>query len=337
MRPSWGVDQRECGPDGLEMDGFQEPGRAGRRWTGGRPAGTRRWWAGRWWAGRWRAGSGPGRLRSGGALAGLLIGLILGSVGLPQPAGAAPPTPAWIWPLAGPPEVVRGFDPPVTAYGVGHRGVDLRGAAGALVRAAGAGRVTYAGLLAGRGVVVVVHGLLRTTYEPVTAQVRVGQEVVTGQVLGRLGLGHCAPACLHWGLLRGSTYLDPLLLLGPSRVRLLAVPGADLPPGLGRGVGGVGAGTAGEQPTVRLPSTAPPATEPRLGLRGQDRSLGAAAAVALLAGLTLLIRRPGPKPPSAPVPAAARGVAPAPAPAVLEPAWAGPVDLGTERARRRPG
>ena len=334
MRPSWGVDQRECGPDGWDMRACTEPGRAGRwRTGGGRPAGTRRWRAG-----RWRAGSGPGRLRSGGALAGLLIGLGLGLVGLPQPAGAAPPAPAWIWPLAGPPAVVRGFDPPVTAYGVGHRGVDLRGAAGAPVRAAGPGRVSYAGLLAGRGVVVVVHGPLRTTYEPITAQVQVGQAVVAGQLLGRLGLGHCAPACLHWGLLRGSTYLDPLLLLGPTRVRLLAVPGgADLAAGSGRGVGGVGAGTALERPTIRLPSTATPATEPRLGLRGQDRSLGAAAAVALLAGLALLIRRPGPKPPSAPVPAAARGVAAAPAPAVLEPAWAGPVDLGTERARRRPG
>ena len=42
-------------------------------------------------------------------------------------------------------------------------------APGAPVRAAGAGRVSYAGLLAGRGVLVVVHGALRTTYEPVTA------------------------------------------------------------------------------------------------------------------------------------------------------------------------
>ena len=335
MRRSWGADQREHGPDGRADDAARAPGRAG-RWP------VRRSKVGRWRAGggpaaahRWRAGGGPGWFRSAGALVGLLVGLALASVAPARPASAAAPTPAWSWPLAGPPAVVRGFDPPASTYGVGHRGVDLRGAPAAQVRTAGAGRVSYAGLLAGRGVVVVVHGALRTTYEPVTAQVRVGQRVGAGQVLGRLGPGHCAPACLHWGLLRGSTYLDPLLLLGPTRVRLLPVPGGAPEPA--RAAGGIAAGTARGRPTARLPPAAIAATEPRLALRGDDRSLGAAAAVALLAGLALLIRRPGPQPPSAPVPAAGRALAAAPAPAVLEPAWAGPVDLGTERARRRPG
>ena len=273
-------------------------------------------------------------VRSVRALAGLLLGLGIASVGLPRPAGAVAPTTAWGWPLALPPAVVRGFDPPVTAYGAGHRGVDLRGAPGAPVRAAGAGRVSYAGMLAGRGVVVVVHGALRTTYEPVTAQVRVGQPVATGQLLGRLSPGHCSPTCLHWGLLRGSTYLDPLLLLRPTRVRLLPVPAGA--PGPARASGGIAAGIAGDGQRGRLPSTATPATEPRLALRGDDRPLGAAAVVALLAGLALLIRRPRPSPPSAPMPAAGRVVEPAPVPAVREPAWVGPVDLGTERARRRP-
>ena len=42
--------------------------------------------------------------------------------------------------------------------------------------------------------------------------------------LGTLVPGHAgcpATACLHWGLLRGETYLDPLLLLRPPRLRLL--------------------------------------------------------------------------------------------------------------------
>ena len=128
---------------------------------------------------------------------------------------------------------------------------------------------------------------------------------------------------------------DPLLLLGSTRVRLLPVPGGAPEPA--RTSGGIAAGTARDRPTARLPSAAIPAAEPRLALRGDDRSMGAAAAVALLAGLVLLIRRPGPRPPSAPVPAAGRALAVAPAPPVLEPAWVGPVDLGTERARRRPG
>ncbi len=72
--------------------------------------------------------------------------------------------------------------------------------------------------------VVVDHGSTRTTYEPVEAQVRVGATVPTGAVLGTLqtGLSHCFPrTCLHWGLLRGETYLDPLSLLGVAPVRLL--------------------------------------------------------------------------------------------------------------------
>ena len=79
------------------------------------------------------------------------------------------------------------------------------------------------------GVVSVDHpGGLRTTYQPVTPAVVRGEPVTRGQVLGLLAGsgGHCPPAaCLHWGLRRGATYLDPLALLGPvaSRVRLLPV------------------------------------------------------------------------------------------------------------------
>jgi murein DD-endopeptidase MepM/ murein hydrolase activator NlpD len=92
------------------------------------------------------------------------------------------------------------------------------------VLAALAGRVTFAASLAGRGVVVVDHGPTRTTYEPVTAGVHVGQVVLRGERLGTLQLGgsHCFPrACLHWGWRRDATYLDPLLLVGGGPIRLL--------------------------------------------------------------------------------------------------------------------
>jgi murein DD-endopeptidase MepM/ murein hydrolase activator NlpD len=76
--------------------------------------------------------------------------------------------------------------------------------------------------------VVVTHaGGLRTTYEPVVAAVSKGDQVVAGQVLGGLSAAgsHCLPAaCLHWGLRRGETYLDPLALVGVNlQVRLLPV------------------------------------------------------------------------------------------------------------------
>jgi murein DD-endopeptidase MepM/ murein hydrolase activator NlpD len=128
------------------------------------------------------------------------------------------------WPLSPEPEVLAEFDPPASRWGAGHRGVDLAGSVGQPVLAAQAGTVRFAGRIAGRGVVVVDHGATRTTYEPVAASVAVGDRVAAGAVLGRLELlgSHCLPrACLHWGLVRGKTYLDPLTLVGAGPVRLL--------------------------------------------------------------------------------------------------------------------
>jgi murein DD-endopeptidase MepM/ murein hydrolase activator NlpD len=93
------------------------------------------------------------------------------------------------------------------------------------VLAAGDGVVVFAGMVAGRPVVSVDHpGGLRTTYEPVAPVVGAGQPVARGSPIGTLEAGHpgCpGAACLHWGLRRGDTYLDPLLFLRPPRVRLL--------------------------------------------------------------------------------------------------------------------
>lgn len=155
-----------------------------------------------------------------------------------QPAGwsggwSAPPsrqtTAVGEWPLRPEPEVVRRFDPPSSPWGRGHRGVDLAGHVGQVVRTALPGRVSYAARLAGRGVVVVDHGDTRTTYEPVVADVEVGQRVAGGERLGRLEAvgSHCPPqACLHWGWIRGEDYLDPLRLVGLGPVRLLPLAGS---------------------------------------------------------------------------------------------------------------
>ena len=144
----------------------------------------------------------------------------------PGPASGEPDAsdPVGVWPLHPTPEVVRGFEPPSSTWGAGHRGVDLLGRPGQPVRAALPGVVSFAGVIAGRGVVVVDHGSTRTTYEPVDPAVGVGSVVPTGGRIGTLeaGLSHCFPrTCLHWGLLRGEEYLDPLSLLGVGPVRLL--------------------------------------------------------------------------------------------------------------------
>ena len=123
-----------------------------------------------------------------------------------------------------PVRIVEGFDPPAHNWLAGHRGIDLRAEPDQTVRAAGAGRVTFAGMLAGRGVVVVDHGPVRTTYEPVDADVAVGERVAAGEPIGviALGTGHCGDgACLHLGLRRGTVYLDPRLALGAGHPRLV--------------------------------------------------------------------------------------------------------------------
>jgi murein DD-endopeptidase MepM/ murein hydrolase activator NlpD len=143
--------------------------------------------------------------------------------------GPLVPDARYAWPLAPPPAVLTPFRPPADPYGPGHRGVDLAGAVGQPVLAARGGTVAFAGPVAGRGVVSVQHDDgLRTTYEPLAPAVAVGAVVRVGEVIGRLDPGHegCpVAACLHWGVLRDrADYLDPLVLLRPTHVRLLPVP-----------------------------------------------------------------------------------------------------------------
>lgn len=155
----------------------------------------------------------------------IALSFAVGSSPSPAPTEGA-------WPLTPTHQVVRSFDPPASPWGAGHRGVDLLGTAGEPVHAALAGTVTFAGELAGRGVVVVDHGGRRTTYEPVAASVAVGARVAAGAVLGHLqaAMSHCFPrTCLHWGLLSGDTYLDPLTLVGGGPVRLLPLDGDPTP------------------------------------------------------------------------------------------------------------
>jgi murein DD-endopeptidase MepM/ murein hydrolase activator NlpD len=166
-------------------------------------------------------------------LAGLLVPVLSGGLVARGAASRGSSLPGWGWPLPPPHHVVQGFDPPAEPWLPGQRGVDLEGHVGERVLAAGAGVVSFAGPVAGIGVVSVTSGALRTTYEPVRRLVRSGQSVRRGQVIGRLVLtgSQCLPAaCLHWGLLRGTTYLDPLALLGLEQVRLLPLDPSYLPP-----------------------------------------------------------------------------------------------------------
>lgn len=161
------------------------------------------------------------------------------SVGLTTvPTAAAPESPPGSAPVGNhlrpvPGTVLAPADIPDQNWLPGHRGVDLDAASGAAVRASAAGTVRFAGVVAGTPTVSVDHGGgLRTTYEPVLAQVRVGEQVGRGQILGELADHASLPGTarrdpgLHWGAVLGppaedaERYIDPMTLLGPVQVRL---------------------------------------------------------------------------------------------------------------------
>ncbi|OLT46863.1 hypothetical protein BJF88_04450 [Cellulosimicrobium sp. CUA-896] len=135
----------------------------------------------------------------------------------------------WVPPLERPDDalgVLAPFDPPAQDWLAGHRGVDLAATPGEVVRSPAPGVVTFAGPVAGRDVLVVLHDDgLRTSVEPVTGTVGPGARVGRGTPVGTVEVvpggptsshrgGHCARTCVHWGVRRGERYLDPLGLLG---------------------------------------------------------------------------------------------------------------------------
>lgn len=174
------------------------------------------------------------------ALPGMLGTLCLLLMVAVAPAAQAQ-TGRWQWPTPPPHQVVHAFDAPDHPYGPGHRGIDIAATAGEQVRAVEGGTVRFAGVVAGRGVVSVLHpdGLI-STYEPVTAEVSDGQPVEEGESLGVLETAdaadsHCTGQdCLHLGARQAGAYLDPLPLLGargPSVLLPWSGPG-------GQGLGG---------------------------------------------------------------------------------------------------
>jgi murein DD-endopeptidase MepM/ murein hydrolase activator NlpD len=155
----------------------------------------------------------PGRPAGGGG-AGFTV----------APGGRVPPLRL---PVPGP--VVRGFELPAGPFGAGHRGIDLAAPLGAAVGAPAAGRVVFAGQVAGvRWVSIEVAAGVVVTVGPLDRPlVAAGQLVPALARLGRLAAGHAGR--LHLGLRLDGTYVDPLpylIGLGPARL-------APLPPRAG--------------------------------------------------------------------------------------------------------
>ena len=135
----------------------------------------------------------------------------------------APPAVAagtWTWPVTGP--VIRGFDPPASPFGSGHRGIDIAALAGSVAVAPADGRIAFAGPVGGRLFLTIDHGAgLESTYSWVAALlVRRGDLVAQGEPVVRTGLGHTGDlvANLHLGVKLDDEYVDTLDYLAPIDV-----------------------------------------------------------------------------------------------------------------------
>ncbi len=131
-----------------------------------------------------------------------------------------------IWPMHG--TITQEFgctgfiwEPPLGSCAHFHNGIDLAAPIYTPIRAAGHGRVVYAGPLSdGAWVVIIAHsqqlvtlyGHLDNRYHPPT--VRAGQFVTQGQVIGYEGMtGNTTGPHLHWSVKMNDTWVNPRLFV----------------------------------------------------------------------------------------------------------------------------
>jgi murein DD-endopeptidase MepM/ murein hydrolase activator NlpD len=135
----------------------------------------------------------------------------------PAPVAAAGD---WSWPVAGP--VIRGYDPPESPYGSGHRGIDVGAAVGTDVVAAAPGVVSFAGPVGGELFVSVDHGSgVVSSYSFLSAlAVRKGDVVARDTPIATSGAGHAGstPTHLHFGVRVDGGYADPMAFLSAPNV-----------------------------------------------------------------------------------------------------------------------
>lgn len=118
--------------------------------------------------------------------------------------------------------VVDWFRPPETQWGAGNRGWEFGTIGGEQVCAVADGTTTFAGQVAGRGVVSIRHrdGLLSSVTGLSTVSVGVGTHIVAGEPIGEAMPG------LHLGFRIDGRYIDPATVFSaPVHAILVPIPG----------------------------------------------------------------------------------------------------------------
>jgi len=172
---------------------------------------------------------------------GTAIGAVLAALVVAAPVAGAPPQVDYSPPVDAP--ISDPYRPPPGPYAPGNRGIDFATEPGTAVRAAGAGRVRFAGPVGGTLHVTIAHADgVRTSYSFLASvAVRRDEAVGRGVTIGHTG------SRLHVGARRGDAYFDPATLWAPGRlwVRLVPLDGGEAPtstPGPRRATGSAAAG-----------------------------------------------------------------------------------------------
>jgi murein DD-endopeptidase MepM/ murein hydrolase activator NlpD len=138
----------------------------------------------------------------------LLLWVTAGWVGAPKISAAEAARVIYAPPVPGP--IVDNWRPPEHPYGAGNVGIDFFANPGDPVRAPANGVVTFAGPVGRSLFVVILHadGLRTTCGFLQEVLVPKGAHVTRGALIG------IAAGPVHFGVRRGSTYIDPRTLFG---------------------------------------------------------------------------------------------------------------------------
>ncbi|MCI1984157.1 MAG: M23 family metallopeptidase [Bifidobacteriaceae bacterium] len=124
--------------------------------------------------------------------------------------------------------IVKEFSPPKEQWLAGHRGIDIKAPAGAIIVAPAQGVVTFAGMVAGKNEVSIKTGQSPSldsvvfSFEPATTTLRKGDSVAKGAKIATVTghSDHCDGSCVHWGARKNGSYVDPRTALTPVHIIL---------------------------------------------------------------------------------------------------------------------